>query len=74
MATGNRPSGHRMPAVSAKAVRASRAEAGDMSPAIAASQARRDYYYDRGYGYYGGGPYYYGRPYGGYYGPGYYGY
>ena len=40
---------------------------------IAASQARRDYYYDRGYGYYGGGPYY-GRPYGGYYGPGYYGY
>lgn len=29
--------------------------------AIAASQSRRDYYYDRGYGY--GGPVYYGRPY-----------
>jgi hypothetical protein len=40
--------------------------------AIAASQNRRDYYYDRGPGYYGGGPVYYGRP--AYYGrPGYYG-
>ncbi|MEH2539807.1 MULTISPECIES: hypothetical protein [unclassified Bradyrhizobium] len=31
--------------------------------AIAATQNRRDYYYDRGYGYYGGGPVYYGSPY-----------
>jgi hypothetical protein len=31
--------------------------------AIAAAQNRRDYYYDRGYGYYGGGPVYYGNPY-----------
>jgi hypothetical protein len=31
--------------------------------AIAAAQNRRDYYYDNGYGYYGGGPAYYGRPY-----------
>jgi hypothetical protein len=31
--------------------------------AIAAAQNRRDYYYDRGYGYYGGGPVYYGSPY-----------
>ena len=45
--------------------------------AIAATQNRRDYYYDNGYGYYGGGPVYYGRPapyYRGYYGGGpYYG-
>lgn len=43
--------------------------------AIAATQNRRDYYYDNGYyggGYYGGGPAYYGSP--GYYSPGpYYG-
>jgi hypothetical protein len=42
--------------------------------AIAATQNRRDYYYDRGYGYYGG-PAYYGEGYapGPYYGgPGYY--
>ena len=40
--------------------------------AIAATQNRRDYYYDNGYGYYGGGPAYYGNP--GYYSPGpYYG-
>ena len=31
--------------------------------AIAATQNRRDYYYDNGYGYYGDGPAYYGRPY-----------
>jgi hypothetical protein len=37
--------------------------------AIAASQNRRDYYYDRGPGYYGGGPYYGHQP---YYGGGYY--
>ena len=51
--------------------------------AIAASQNRRDYYYDGGPAYYGGGPVYYGgdpyyggQPYyggGGYYGGGYYG-
>lgn len=51
--------------------------------AIAASQNRRDYYYDGGPAYYGGGPVYYGGdPYyggqsyyggGGYYGGGYYG-
>ena len=35
--------------------------------AIAATQNRRDYYYDNGYGYYGGGPAYYGNP--GYYSP-----
>ena len=35
--------------------------------AIAATQNRRDYYYDNGYGYYGGGPAYYGNP--GYYAP-----
>jgi hypothetical protein len=46
--------------------------------AIAAAQNRRDYYYDHGYGYYGG-PAYYGRPapyyyrHGPYYGGGYYG-
>ena len=40
--------------------------------AIAATQNRRDYYYDNGYGYYGGGPAYYGNT--GYYSPGpYYG-
>jgi hypothetical protein len=41
--------------------------------AIAAAQNRRDYYYDRGYGYYGG-PAYYGEGYapGPYYGPRYY--
>jgi len=40
--------------------------------AIAATQNRRDYYYDQGYGYYGGGPAYYGNQ--GYYSPGpYYG-
>jgi hypothetical protein len=42
--------------------------------AIAAAQNRRDYYYDRGYGYYGG-PAYYGDGYyapGPYYGPRYY--
>ena len=40
--------------------------------AIAATQNRRDYYYDNGYGYYGGGPAYYGNS--GYYSPGpYYG-
>lgn len=38
--------------------------------AIAAAQNRRDYYYDRPYGYYGGGPAYYGP--GPYYGPRYY--
>jgi hypothetical protein len=38
--------------------------------AIAATQNRRNYYYDN-YGYYGGGPVYYGNPH--YYGPGYYG-
>ncbi|WP_065752200.1 hypothetical protein [Bradyrhizobium paxllaeri] len=44
--------------------------------AIAAAQNRRDYYYDNGYGYYGGGPVYYGRPYYAprpYYGSPYYG-
>lgn len=44
--------------------------------AIAATQNRRDYYYDNGYGYYGGGPVYYGRPYYAprpYYGSPYYG-
>ncbi len=50
--------------------------------AIAATQNRRDYYYDGGPAYYGGGPVYYGgdpyyggQPYygGGYYGGGYYG-
>lgn len=46
--------------------------------AIAAAQNRRDYYYDHGYGYYGG-PVYYGRPapyyyrHGPYYGDSYYG-
>ncbi|WFU17568.1 hypothetical protein [Bradyrhizobium sp. CB3481] len=30
--------------------------------AIAATQNRRDYYYDHGYGYYGGAPAYYGDP------------
>ena len=46
--------------------------------AIAAAQNRRDYYYDNGYGYYGG-PVYYSRPapyyyrHGPYYGQGYYG-
>jgi hypothetical protein len=46
--------------------------------AIAAAQNRRDYYYDNGYGYYGG-PVYYGRPapyyyrHGPYYGGHYYG-
>ncbi|QHO72436.1 hypothetical protein ACH79_07195 [Bradyrhizobium sp. CCBAU 051011] len=38
--------------------------------AIAATQNRRNYYYDN-YGYYGGGPVYYGNPH--YYGPRYYG-
>ena len=46
--------------------------------AIAATQNRRDYYYDGGPAYYGGGPVYYGggEPYygGGYYGGGYGGY
>jgi hypothetical protein len=45
--------------------------------AIAATQNRRDYYYDNGYGYYGGGPAYYDNPApyyapGPYYGRGYY--